>query len=123
MKRFFVGAVSMLLIFSLMAFPAWNLAAVFELPLPIKLHTLVAYNIDLEMDKAREEKTVEHYGEGIRDIVKDANTNNVNNPDSKPTAKNTYKRENSLIDALPNQIGKDFSKEDLAHMEHSDKDN
>jgi hypothetical protein len=129
MKRMFVGVVSVLFLFSLLAFSAWNSVTVAGSPLesftqsPAELRTLLAYNIDLEMDKAREEKTVEHYGEGIRDIVQDANTNNVNNPDSKPTAENTYKREKSLIDALPNQIGKDFSKEDLAHMEHSDKDN
>lgn len=82
--------------------------------------TLVAYNIDLEMDKAREEKTVEHYGEGIRDIVESATENNVNNPDSKPTAQSTYERESALNDELPTQIGKDFSQKDLANMESSD---
>jgi hypothetical protein len=125
MKRVFVDVVSVLLLFSLLTFPEWNSAAVTEslAESPVELPTLVAYNIDLEMDKAREEKTVEHYGEGIRDLVQDANTNNVNNPDRKPTAESTYQRESPLIDALPTQIGKDFSEEDLAHMEHSDKDN
>ena len=79
---------------------------------------LIAYDIDLEMDKAREEKTVEHYGEGIRDIVKDATDNNVNAPDSKETAENSYERESKLNDVLPKRIGQDFSQEDLADMEN-----
>ena len=86
MKRVFVGVVSVLLLFSLLTFPEWNLAAATEslAESSVESTILVAYNIDLEMDKAREEKTVEHYGEGIRDLVQDANTNNVNSPDRKP---------------------------------------
>lgn len=81
---------------------------------------IIAYDIDYEMDEARKEKTIEHYGEGIRDIVEDATANNVNNPESKPTAENSYEREGPLNDVLPKQIGKDFSKKELANMENSD---
>ncbi len=81
---------------------------------------IVAYDIDYEMDEARKEKTIEHYGEGIRDIVEDATANNVNNPESKPTAENSYEREGPLNEVLPEQIGKDFSKEELVNMDKSE---
>ncbi|MBE9062656.1 hypothetical protein [cf. Phormidesmis sp. LEGE 11477] len=80
----------------------------------------LAYNVDLDMDEARAEKTIEHYGEPVRDIVEDALDNNVNNPDSKPTAENTYERESPLSDILPEKIGEKFSKDDLANMESGD---
>ncbi len=119
MKKIFVSVTGALLLVSLLlsglVFSRWDANSA------VNASALVAYNIDLEMDQARQEKTVEHYGEGIRDIVEDASKNNVNNPDSKSTAENTYQRENPVIDALPNQIGKDFSKEDLQHMENADK--
>ncbi|MGB3299720.1 MAG: hypothetical protein WBA76_15750 [Phormidesmis sp.] len=113
-----VGALSLVLMVSLLAFPKWQTE--WQTATVVDSSTLLAYNIDLEMDEARKEKTVEHYGEGIRDIVEDATDNNVNNPDSKPTAQSTYERESPLNDLLPEQIGKDFSKEDLADMENSD---
>ena len=78
---------------------------------------LLAYDIDLQMDKARVEKTVEHYGEPVRDIVEQAHQNNENNPDRKSTAENTYKRETALNEALPEQLGRDFSKQELKDME------
>lgn len=78
---------------------------------------LLAYDVDLQMDQARMEKTVEHYGEPVRDIVQEAVKNNENNPERKPTAKNTYERESRLNDVLPEKVGKDFSKEDLEDME------
>lgn len=78
---------------------------------------LLAYDVDLQMDQARVEKTVENYGEPVRDIVEQAAKNNENNPERKPTAKNTYRRESRLNDVLPEKIGKDFSKEDLESME------
>ncbi|MGC1307811.1 MAG: hypothetical protein WA885_11315 [Phormidesmis sp.] len=81
---------------------------------------ILAYDIDLEMDRARKEKTVEHYGEGIREIVEEATKNNVNTPDSKPTAQNSYERESPLNEVLPKRIGKDFSKSDLENMESDD---
>ncbi len=112
MKNICAGVVGLLLMVSLLVLPGWRAAT--ESP------TLLAYNIDQEMDQARKEKTVEHYGEGIRDIVEDATENNVNNPNSKPTAESTYERESPLNDVLPKQIGKDFSEEDLADMENSD---
>ena len=111
-KKVCAGVVGLLLMVSLLVLPGWK--AIAESP------TLLAYNIDQEMDQARKEKTVEHYGEGIRDVVEDATENNVNNPDKKPTAESTYERESSLNDVLPKQIGKDFSQEDLADMENSD---
>ena len=113
-KHVYAGVASLLLMVSLLVLPAWQAIAIAESP------TLLAYNIDQEMDQARKEKTVEHYGEGIRDIVEDATENNVNNPDKKPTAESTYERESPLNDVLPKQIGKDFSQEDLADMENSD---
>lgn len=79
--------------------------------------TLLAYNVDLEMDKARVEKTVEHYGEPIRDIVEQAARNNENAPDSKSTAENSYERESPLNDILPESVGKKFSQGDLKDME------
>ncbi len=109
-----IAAASALLLFVLAPSPASSF------PNSTNASAIVAYNIDFEMDKAREEKTVEHYGEGIRDIVEDATENNVNNPDSKPTAQSTYEREGTLNDELPEQIGKNFSQEDLADMENSD---
>lgn len=82
----------------------------------------VAYNIDVEMDRARREKTVEHYGEGMRRLVQDAVDNNADNPDAKPTAENTYQRETALNETLPKTlpevIGKDFSSETLEHLEN-----
>ena len=80
----------------------------------------IAYSVDYEMDKARVEKTIEHYGEPIRPIVEEAIKNNEDNPNSKDTAENTYQRENPLNQALPEQIGESFSKKELANMENSD---
>lgn len=88
------------------------------LPVATTAPTLIAYNVDLEMDKARKEKTVEHYGEPIRDVVEQATQNNENRPDSKPTAENTYQRESGLNEVLPERIGKHFSQEDLQNMEN-----
>ncbi len=88
------------------------------LPTATTTATSIAYNVDLEMDKARKEKTVEHYGEPIRDIVEQATQNNENKPDSKPTAENTYQRESWLNEVLPERIGKHFSQEDLQNMEN-----
>ncbi|WP_205878942.1 hypothetical protein [Leptolyngbya sp. BC1307] len=82
--------------------------------------TLIAYSVDYEMDKARGEKTVEHYGESMRPIVKQAIKNNENNPNSKDTAENTYRRESPLNDLLPERIGQFFSKEDLLDMRSTD---
>ncbi len=82
--------------------------------------SLIAYSVDYEMDKARAEKTVEHYGEGMRPIVQQAIENNEENPDSKSTADNSYKRESSLNELLPEQLGKDFSTTDLLEMKDTE---
>ena len=80
--------------------------------------TLLAYDVDLQMDQARMEKTVEHYGEPVRDIVEQAYENNENNPERKSTAENTYERESALNETLPERVGQDFSKKDLKDMEN-----
>ncbi len=81
---------------------------------------VIAYSVDYEMDKARAEKTVEHYGEPIRDIVEGALENNEENPDSKSTAQNTYQRENPLNEILPKKIGDSFSQKELSDMQRDD---
>ncbi|MGC1308700.1 MAG: hypothetical protein WA885_15855 [Phormidesmis sp.] len=80
----------------------------------------IAYSVDYEMDKARGEKTVEHYGEPVRPIVEQAIKNNENNPNSKSTAENSYKRESPLNDLLPERLGQFFSKDDLLEMRNTD---
>ncbi len=89
--------------------------------LPTKTNgTLLAYSVDYEMDKARAEKTIEHYGEGMRPIVEDALDNNEKNPESKATAENSYERESALNDILPEKVGESFAEEDLVDMEGGD---
>ncbi len=82
--------------------------------------TLIAYSVDYEMDKARGEKTIEHYGEGIRPLVEQAIENNEDNPNSKATAENSYERESSLNDLLPESIGESFSEKELSEMENAE---
>ncbi len=89
-------------------------------PVSPDLSNLIAYSVDYEMDKARAEKTVEHYGEPIRDIVEDALENNDENPDRKSTAQNTYQRESPLNEVLPKKIGDSFSQEELSDMQRDD---
>jgi hypothetical protein len=128
MKRFFAGIVSAFLMISLLL-PGWSQAGENQAgwsqasaaETSALLDYSIAYNIDLEMDKAREEKTVEHYGEGIRDLVEDANKNNVNAPDSKPTAQSTYERSNPVIDVLPKERSTRFSKEELQDMKKGER--
>jgi len=76
----------------------------------------VAYSVDYEMDKARAQKTVKHYGEGLRPFVKEVLKNNEENPNRKPTAENTYQRESPLNELLPERIRKTFSKTELLEM-------
>lgn len=83
----------------------------------------IAYSVDYEMDQARIEKTIEHYGEPIRPVVEKAIKNNENNPNSKDTAENSYKRESPLNSVLPEQLGETFSKEDLLEMTGTDDPN
>ncbi|MEL6470991.1 MAG: hypothetical protein AAFQ74_14780 [Cyanobacteria bacterium J06623_4] len=81
---------------------------------------VVAYNIDFGMDLARVEQTIEHYGEEIRDVVEQALRNNVNNPDSKNTAQNTYKRQSALNELLPERRSSAFSKDDLVNLKKTE---
>ncbi|MGB5915106.1 MAG: hypothetical protein WA783_07410 [Phormidesmis sp.] len=81
-----------------------------------KTQPLVAYNIDYKMDLARAERTVEHYGEKIRNIVEQALRNNENNPQSKATAKNSYQRKSAFNDILPERRSSAFSKDELSNL-------
>jgi len=83
--------------------------------LPIE-QTLLAYNIDMGMDEARGEKTIEYHGEELREVVEQTLRNNVNHPESKDTAKNSYKRESALNDILPEKRSSAFSKKDLSKL-------
>jgi hypothetical protein len=77
---------------------------------------LLAYSIDYGMDQARGEKTIEYYGEYLRDLIEQTLRNNEDHPDSKSTAKNTYRRESYLNNVLPKQRSTAFSKEDLLKL-------
>ncbi len=78
--------------------------------------TLLAYNIDMGMDEARGEKTIEYHGEDLREIVEQTLRNNVNHPESKDTAKNSYKRESALNNILPEKRSSAFSKKELSKL-------
>ena len=80
--------------------------------------TLVAYSLDYEMDRARGDQTIEHYGEAVREPVEQALKNNVNNPESKDTAENSYGRKSFWNNLLPNRhsAGKKFSQDDFSSM-------
>lgn len=79
---------------------------------------LIAYSLDYEMDRARGDQTIEHYGEPVRDVVEQTLRNNVNHPNSKATAKNSYGRKSFLNKLLPerNSLGKKFSQDDFSGM-------
>lgn len=77
---------------------------------------VVAYNIDFGMDLARVEQTIEHYGEEIREVVEQALLNNVNHPESKETAENSYQRQSALNDLLPEARSSAFSKDELTQL-------
>jgi hypothetical protein len=83
-------------------------------------HPLVAYSIDYGMDQARGEKTIEYYsefyGESLRELIEQTLRNNEDHPDSKATAKNTFRRESFLNNVLPKQRSTAFSKEDLLKL-------
>ncbi|PZO15120.1 MAG: hypothetical protein DCF25_14135 [Leptolyngbya foveolarum] len=80
--------------------------------------SLIAYSLDYEMDRARADQTIDHYGEPVREVVEETLRNNVNHPDSKATAENSYKRKSFLNDLLPNRnsVGKKFSQDDFSGM-------
>ncbi|MGD1899717.1 MAG: hypothetical protein ACFB16_22570 [Phormidesmis sp.] len=83
---------------------------------PLTTQPVIAYNIDFGMDLARVEQTIEHYGEEIREVVEQALMNNVNHPESKDTAENTYQRQSALNDILPERRNSAFSKDDLTNL-------
>ena len=114
--RFWIYLICLLFALSLLAFASGKFRDRSQAP-TVGLAGAIAYNIDFDMDKARAEKTVEHYGEGIRDLVEDAVANNENNPDAKSTAENTYAKESAVNEALPDSIGESFSQAELEEME------
>ncbi|KPQ37690.1 MAG: hypothetical protein HLUCCA11_01155 [Phormidesmis priestleyi Ana] len=79
-------------------------------------NSAAAYSIDYGMDQARGDKTIEYYGEGLRDVVEQTLRNNVDHPNRKPTAENTYKRESFFNKLLPKQRSSAFSKDDLTNL-------
>lgn len=90
--------------------------------LPSDTNTLLAYNIDYGMDQARGEQTLEYYeddedfGDKLREIIERTLRNNENHPESKETAKNSYKRESALNNILPEKRSSAFSKDDLSKL-------
>ena len=76
----------------------------------------IAYSIDYEMDQARGEKTIEYYGESLRDIVEQTLRNNDAHPESKETARNSYKRQSFLNDLLPEKRSSAFDKDQLMQL-------
>ena len=84
------------------------------------MQPIIGYNIDFGMDIARVEQTIEHYGEEIRDVVEQALRNNVNNPESKDTAQNTYQRQSAMNDLLPERRSSAFSTEDLRKLKNTE---
>ena len=76
----------------------------------------MAYNIDYGMDQARVAKTIEYYGEPMREIVEQTMKNNVNHPERKPTSQNSYQRESKLNSFLPERRGQAFPLERFLAM-------
>ena len=89
-----------------------------EMPFSDASQTLIAYSLDYEMDRARGDQTIEHYGESVREPVEQAMRNNVNHPESKDTAENSYGRKSFLNKLLPERhsVGKEFSQDDFSSM-------
>ncbi|MEO1620396.1 MAG: hypothetical protein AAFU53_05100, partial [Cyanobacteria bacterium J06632_3] len=80
------------------------------------MQPIVAYNIDFGMDLARVDQTIEYYGEEMRGVVEQALRNNVNHPNSKDTAENSYQRQTALNELLPERRSSAFSKEELTNL-------
>lgn len=80
--------------------------------------TTIAYSLDYEMDRARGDQTIEHYGESVREPVEQAMRNNVNHPERKDTAENSYGRKSFMNSLLPkrHKVGKAFSQDDFSSM-------
>ena len=75
-----------------------------------------AYSIDYEMDQARGEKTIEYYGESLREIVEQTLRNNDGHPEAKETAQNSFKRQGFLNGMLPEKRKGAFDKERLMQL-------
>ena len=76
----------------------------------------IAYSIDYEMDQARGEKTIEYYGESLREIVEQTLRNNDGHPERKETAQNSYRRQSFLNDLLPEKRSSAFDKDKLMKL-------
>ena len=75
-----------------------------------------AYGLDYEMDLARVEKTIEFYGEELREVVEQAIRNNDAHPERKDTAQNTFRRQSLLNELLPIRRNSAFSKDVLMQL-------
>ena len=82
----------------------------------INVNSASAYGLDYEMDLARVEKTIEFYGEELREIVEQAIRNNDTHPDRKETAENSYRRQSFLNEVLPQKRSSAFSKDMLLQL-------
>jgi len=118
MSQLFRRVVAIALTTCIFSFVGVNSAAI-AIPLP-NTQPVVAYNIDFGMDLARAERTIEHYGEEIREIVEQTLRNNENHPESKDTAKNSYRRETTLNTILPEKRSSAFSPSDLAKLKQTE---
>lgn len=110
-----VGRIAIAAFFAVLLMFVGNSQLVSAAPLP-KTAPIVAYNIDFDMDSATAEKTIEYYGEELRELVEQALRNNQNHPERKSTAKNSYQRESVLNDLLPEARSSAFSKETLSDL-------
>lgn len=79
-----------------------------------------AYSIDYEMDQARGEKTIEYYGESLREIVEQTLRNNDGHPEPKETAQNSYRRQGFLNDVLPQKRKSAFDKDRLMQLRQTE---
>jgi len=82
----------------------------------VGMSSAAAYSIDYEMDQARGEKTIEYYGESLREIVEQTLRNNDEHPERKETAQNSYKRQGLLNDVLPQKRSSAFDKDRLMQL-------
>ena len=83
----------------------------------------LAYNIDYGMDQARGAKTIEYYGEPMREIVEQTMKNNVNHPEPKLTSQNSYQRKSRLNSFLPERRGVAFPLERFLSMRETSNPN
>lgn len=99
------------------------MTVVFGLVITSFVDGAMAYNIDYGMDQARGAKTIEYYGEPVREIVEQTMKNNVNHPEPKPTSQNSYQRESKLNTLLPERRGEAFSLDRFLSMRETSNPN